>query len=112
MVLSQNTTKDGEGCTALNATNEYDRHGNSLRSVVLSGVLSDTMARFTGILRYGDWGAKARELTEETDRNGATYFEKVQELRRDHEKKKQDILQRTVQIELSKTTQPLELAGN
>ena len=42
--------------------------------------------------RYGDWNAKGRQLTEETDRNGAPYYEKVQELLRAHEEKKQDLL--------------------
>lgn len=35
---------------ALTITSAYDRHSNSLRSVVLPIILSDVMARSTGIL--------------------------------------------------------------
>ncbi len=45
--------------------------------------------------RSGPWNAKAIELTEYTDKHGAPYYEKVQELIKRHmEKKKLDAIRK------------------
>jgi len=38
----------------------------------------------SSMTRYGDHNAKGRELTAETDRNGAPYYQKVQEMIKRH----------------------------